>query len=248
MVTEDKQLAKVAAILAKAERTDNEAEREAFMHAAETLAAKYSFEMDLLRSLNKEKSEEGQNRVISKTFDIGTKGDRGAGTYSDLLIAIAEAHDMSWYRWGNDQVALYGGSFDMAYIEAVYPTILVHMVQESNKFLKSGVWKVRDVTRSEARYSFCLAYSQRVKQRMVEARQDVVQEFANEGKNVSLVLADKRAETYKLYWENHSSGKYYHDSRVSRSYEGRKSGDSAGAKVRISLADEVSETKRLEDS
>lgn len=238
---------RIVAILNKAENTDNEHERKSFMQAAHAMSAKHSIDLSMARAHSEDKEKSRQNLPIQKSFEMGVKGDRGAGTYSDLLIAIGEAHEMTWWRIGNQEVELYGLSFDMEYVEKLYPILLIQMVEETTEFLNSGDWKRDGITRSDARFSFCRSFATTVKERIysarIEARREAEKDYSDT--SLALVLSDQKKEVRSLFRGVHPVNKFYKEDRKDRSAAGRARGREAGKRARISASEGVSQRGKI---
>lgn len=242
-----KEIELIAQLLAKAESTEFAEERETFMRAAEKKAARLSIDLSVARAHKDGKEARSKNAPVKQEFDIGTKGDRGAGTYSDLLTALGEAHDMRWWRYGNERVDLVGLSFDMEYIEKVYPILLYEMVKGCQNFLSSGTWKSDGVTRSEARFSYCKTFAETVKSRIISTRLEARNEHEREsGDSVALVVADQKKEIHSLFRSEYDTSKRFKDGRRVSSWKARAAGNLDGRNVSLHLHEEIAETRKLE--
>lgn len=227
MPSDDKVLEKIAQILTKAERTDNPHERDTFFAAADALAAKHSIDLALARA-HTEGKERSRHRVVAKTVVVGTKGDRGGGTYAELLVDLAEGHDMAWAIRG-EKVTLFGTEFDIAYVEKLYPSVLFHMVQDVQKFLDEGEWKGEGVKRLDARFSFCRSFGLVVRRRIKDIRKDAI---SDAGSGAELVLADQRTEIRKLFRQSVKRSNST-ETRRDTSASGRRAGGASARNVRL---------------
>src|ERR1044072_6603750 len=81
-MTDDKMLARIAALLRQAEGTDNAHEAEAFMSAAQRLATATAVDLAVARS-HADKHTTAQ-RPVQRTVTIGNAGTRGLRTYVQL--------------------------------------------------------------------------------------------------------------------------------------------------------------------
>ncbi|HEX9498747.1 MAG TPA: DUF2786 domain-containing protein, partial [Mycobacterium sp.] len=91
-MTDDKMLARIAALLRQAEGTDNQHEAEAFMAAAQRLATATSIDLALARA-HADKRTKAQ-APVQRTITIGNAGARGLRTYVQLFTVIAHANDV----------------------------------------------------------------------------------------------------------------------------------------------------------
>ena len=93
-MTDDRMLARIAALLRQAEGTDNPHEAEAFMTAAQRLATATSIDLAVARahSATRTAAQEPSMRTIT----IGEPGSRGLRTYVQLFAGIAAANDTEY--------------------------------------------------------------------------------------------------------------------------------------------------------
>lgn len=133
----DRTLTRIAALLRKAEGTDNEHEASAYMAAAQRLATLESIDLAVARSHTAGLRERAvpQQRTIS----IGDSGRRGLATYVQLFVAIARANEVTCDVARNSTfVYAYGFPADMDTCEALYSSLVVQMVGACERFLRSG--------------------------------------------------------------------------------------------------------------
>src|ERR1700740_1005225 len=81
-MSDDKLLARLAALLRQAEGTDNEHEAEAFMSAAQRLATATSIDLAVARSHSANRS--AAQTPMQRTIIIGTAGSKGVRKYVQL--------------------------------------------------------------------------------------------------------------------------------------------------------------------
>jgi len=140
MTVADKTLTRIAALLRKAEGTDNEHEASAYMAAAQRLATLESIDLAVARS----HTAGIQQRAVpqQRTISIGQSGKRGLGTYVQLFVAIARANEVTCDVARNSTfVYAYGFAADMDTCEALYSSLVVQMVGACERFLRSGLHK-----------------------------------------------------------------------------------------------------------
>ena len=92
IVTDDKMLARIAALLRQAEGTDNVHEAEAFMAAAQRLATATSIDLAVARAHSATRT--AAQAPTQRTITIGEPGSRGLRTYVQLFAGIAAANDV----------------------------------------------------------------------------------------------------------------------------------------------------------
>src|SRR6202035_2267056 len=90
-MTDDKMLARIAALLRQAEGTDNQHEADAFMAAAQRLATATSIDLAVARSHSQHRKAQAP---VQRTIEIGAAGTRGLRTYVQLFTLIARANDV----------------------------------------------------------------------------------------------------------------------------------------------------------
>ncbi|MBF6350243.1 MULTISPECIES: DUF2786 domain-containing protein [Nocardia] len=186
-------LTRIGGLLRQAEGTDNEHEAEAFMAAAQRLATRSSIDLAVARTHTRER-ERGAT-LIQRMIPIGEPGRKGLRTYVQLFVAIADANDVRCdVARTSTQVYAYGYAADIDVCEALYSSLLVQMVQASDRYIKSGVHRsatmekvvverrrgrrVRRVVQVPvagvtARLNFQMAFAARIGVRLAAAKQEV---------------------------------------------------------------------------
>ncbi|HEY5880961.1 MAG TPA: DUF2786 domain-containing protein, partial [Nakamurella sp.] len=89
----DKDLSRIAALLRKAEGTDNEHEADAYLQAAQRLATLASVDLALARSHTQR--QERRPVPAQRAIVIGESGKRGLRTYVELFLAIGRANNLT---------------------------------------------------------------------------------------------------------------------------------------------------------
>ncbi len=220
-MTQDKYLAKLAALLRQAERTDNENEAEAFMAAAQRLATATSIDLAVARAYAARR--ERRATPVAKRIEIGPPGKRALRTYVQLFLAIARANDLTCDLAGNSTyVIAYGFETDVDVCEALYASLVVQMVRASDGYLRSGAhraearfvdergpdgrWRtvVKPVHGVTARISFQTAFAHRIGERLEKAREQTTTEVlraetSTDGPGTALVLKEKALEISDFY-------------------------------------------------
>lgn len=133
----DKDLARIAALLRKAEGTDNEHEADAYLQAAQRLATLSAVDLAVARAHTQRK--ESRVRPTQRTITIGESGKRGLRTYVQLFLAIGRANSlMCDIARDSTRVYAYGFANDIDMVEAMYASLVVQMVRASDAYIKSG--------------------------------------------------------------------------------------------------------------
>lgn len=180
----DRSLPRIAALLRKAESTDNEHEAAAYMEAAQRIATAASIDLAVARAHTGRR--EGRATPTQREVLIGEAGRRGLRTYVELFVAIAAANDVTCDVARNStRVFAYGFEADLDTCEALYASLIVQMVRASDEFIKSGAytaetvrrfsqarrrWETGPVSPVTARISFQRAYAARIGRRLKDAR------------------------------------------------------------------------------
>ena len=188
-------LTRIGGLLRQAESTDNEHEAEAFLTAAQRLATRSSIDLAVARTHTRHR-ERGAT-LIQRMIPIGEPGRKGLRTYVQLFVAIADANDVRCdVARTSTQVYAYGYAADIDVCEALYSSLLVQMVQASDRYIKSGAHRsatmekviterrrgrrARRVARVPvagvtARLNFQMAFAARVGARLAETKTEVEQ-------------------------------------------------------------------------
>ncbi len=197
----DKDLARIAALLRKAESTDNEHEADAFLQAAQRLATLAAVDLAVARSHTAR--TERRATPTQRTVTVGDAGKRGLKTYVQLFLAIGRANNLTCdIARDSTRVYAYGFETDLDTTEAIYSSLVVQMVRASDAYIKSGDyaqervtsevrvpgseryhrWSGRTTYRYEvverpvhattARINFQLAFAARIGERLAQARQE----------------------------------------------------------------------------
>jgi Protein of unknown function (DUF2786) len=147
--TDGKNLARIAALLRKAEGTDNEHEADAYLQAAQRLATLASVDLAVARAV----SAASEQRAVPthRAVEIGEAGKRGLRTYVQLFLAVGRANDLICDIARNSTlVYAYGFEPDIDAAEALYASLVVQMVRASDTFIHSGAYAADVVQRQVA--------------------------------------------------------------------------------------------------
>lgn len=225
----DKDLTRIAALLRKAEGTDNEHEAEAFLQAAQRLATLASVDLAVARS----HTERRERRPVpaQRAVVIGESGKRGLRTYVELFLSIGRANNLTCdIARDSTRVHAFGFDTDIDMTETLYASLVVQMVRASDAYIKSGDYALEKVIRrvtvtapgrnggwrredryvekpvhaTTARINFQQAFARRIGARLAQAKQEteerlVAEQPAAEGAGVALVLRNREVELADHY-------------------------------------------------
>ncbi|MGV7865966.1 DUF2786 domain-containing protein [Mycobacterium kansasii] len=240
-MTDDKMLARIAALLRQAEGTDNPHEADAFMAAAQRLATAASIDLAVARSHSANRT--AAQTPTQRTITIGTAGARGLRTYVQLFVLIAAANDVRCDVASNSTfLYAYGFPEDIDATHALYASLVVQMVRASDTYLASGAH--RPTPTITARLNFQLAFGARVGQRLAEAREQATREVtADRGRapGTAIALRDKEIELRDYYRSASRARGTWRAHRASAGYSSaaRRAGDRAGRQARLGQSAEL---------
>src|SRR5271163_2088821 len=141
-MTDDKMLARIAALLRQAEGTDNAHEADAFMSAAQRLATVASIDLAVARSHAANRS--AAQGPTQRTVTVGAPGTKGLRTYVQLFVGIAVANDVRCDVASNSTfLYAYGFAEDIDASHALYASLVVQMVRASEA---RGTWQASRVS------------------------------------------------------------------------------------------------------
>lgn len=241
-MTDDKMLARIAALLRQAEGTDNPHEAEAFMAAAQRLATATSIDLAVARS-HADKRTKAQVPV-QRTITIGEAGTRGLRTYVQLFVLIAAANDVKCDIASNSTfVYAYGFAEDIDAGQALYTSLVLQMVRASNAYIASGAH--RPTPTITARINFQLAFGARVGKRLAEAREQAQREATKgpaSAPGTAIALRNKDLELKDYYREASRARGTWRATSATAGYSSaaRQAGDRAGRRARLGGGSELS--------
>ncbi len=240
-MTDDKMLARIAALLRQAEGTDNVHEAEAFMAAAQRLATATSIDLAVARSHAGKRSP--AQTPIQRTITIGEAGAKGLRTYVQLFVVIAAANDVRCDVASNSTfVYAYGFTEDIDASHALYAGLVVQMARASDAYIVSGAH--RPTPTITARLNFQLAFGARVGQRLAEAREQARQEVTQDrGRppGTAIALRDKEIELHDYYQAASKARGTWQATRATAGYSpaARTAGDRAGKRARLGISPQL---------
>jgi hypothetical protein len=213
---------RIAALLAKAERTDNPAEAEAYLAKAQMLATQSSIDLALARARTARR--EAREQPMSRTIAIGEPGKRANTHLVSLFITVGQCNDLQIDIARNSTyVIAYGMPTDIDLVETLFGSLATQMAAGAATWLAAGVWRTdsyisregyrRAHTAQTARAAFYRGFIERIGVRLAEAREQVIaaaradDTTARAGagdepharERTEIVLRDKTAEVRTFY-------------------------------------------------
>ena len=239
-MTDDKMLARIAALLRQAEGTDNAHEADAFMAAAQRLATATSIDLAVARSHTANRT--AAQAPVQRTITIGEAGTKGLRTYVQLFVVIGMANDVKCDVASNSTfVYAYGFAEDIDATHALYTSLVLQMVKASESYIASGAH--RPTPTITARLNFQLAFGARIGQRLAEAKEEAQQEAdRNDRPGTAVALRDKDIELKSFYRQASQARGTWRATSASAGYSSaaRRAGDRAGKRARLGPNPELS--------
>jgi putative metallohydrolase (TIGR04338 family) len=255
---DDGTLARLAKLLRQAERATNEHERAAYLSKAQALATRHSVALAVARAHTAK--EEGREQPVAESYRIGPRGKRGLARYVRLLLNIAHANDIRCtISHDSTALTLHGFPSDIAVTKAIYESLLVQMVADCERHLRSGVrdertawdssrrrYVAKPVATITARLAFYEAYAWRIGERLDDARQaalaDAVGAEPEQSGETALALRQKELDVHDFFAEalrrNNIRGTWTADRRTSVNDAPRAAEEGLRAADRARLSDE----------
>lgn len=247
----DKDLTRIAALLRKAEGTDNEHEADAYLQAAQRLATLASVDLAVARTHTQR--QERRPVPTQRAVVIGESGKRGLRTYVELFLAIGRANNLTCdIARDSTRVFAFGFDTDIDMTETLYASLVVQMVRASDTYIKSGDYALEKVIRkvattapgrrggwrpeheyverlvhaTTARINFQQAFAHRIGTRLAQARKEteeriIAEQPVQEGRGVALVLRDREVELADHYKANSTARGTWSGSRAAAGFSER---------------------------
>lgn len=252
----DKTLARIGALLARAEGTDSAHEADACVSRAQALATLHSIDLAVARAHTRERTT--RTAPQQKTVAIGHAGRRGLKTFVDLFWVVAGANNVKIDIASNYTcVYTFGYPEDLAITELLYTHLVTQMVTACQAYLASGDYKPelvddcdhdthrppRRVSKISARLEFHAAFIARIKTRLTAARQAATATVtaARRAGGAELVLYGKQLEVDDYYARtSQAKGRRYrgHQTGV-QSQRSRAAGDRAATTAHLHVPTEL---------
>ncbi len=195
----------LAKVLAQAENTTNEAERQLFMERAEQMAAKSGIDLAIARAHSESRHRQKPEK---RSFIIGQFGAKMNAHKVKLFLAIAEPHDVT-VTIGGSNIFCWGYGFpsDLDIVTALFDMMSVHMVGSADAALMRGeqhdardTWGRRGVDGRIWRRWFYEGFISALTTRLWAARAQAMQD-TGDTIGTKLVLADRSGEVEDFFKE-----------------------------------------------
>ncbi len=252
-------LDRIAALLAKAERTDNPAEADAYLTKAQLLATLAS--IDLATARHHTRSSESVV-PMTRTVTIGEKGKRANTHLVNLFVVVAHANSTHVdVARDSTYVIIFGMLNDLDAVEALFASIAVQMTSQANTYVSAGSWRGEkfdgrkringsltrrriEFTAQTARAAFYRAYIARIDERLREGREQAIRESDRQnighiksgGDSGALVLAGKEkavSDFHRRTSQARGSWSGYSGSATAHSGSAASAGRSAASRAQL---------------
>ena len=222
MIGPDRTLDRIAALLAKAERTEHAAEAEAYLAKAQAMATQASVDLAVARARTARR--EAREQPTQRTITIGERGKRANTHLVTLFVTVGHCNGLQIdVAHNSTYVIAYGMPSDLELTGALFGSLATQMTGAANAWLAGGEWREdtyvsregwrKPHTAQTARSAFYRAFIDRIEDRLQQARDEVLAEAERQrvdipaevpgGKVVAttgaLVLRSKESEVRSFY-------------------------------------------------
>lgn len=205
---------RIGALLAKAEGTDNEAERETYIAKAQELATKYAIDMELARiAAGGKETRETPKAEHIQLYEWGDTSQTRA-FFCQLFMNIGKANNLRFLVDRQSRyVVAHGFQSDIDITKQMYTSLSLQMVSAAEAYLRTDEWRdrayffdsagnYRNMTARTARRSFYSGFAQTIGTRCMDAVRRAEKEMYDTGSGTTsgaLVLANRKSEIDKFY-------------------------------------------------
>ena len=134
---------RIGALLAKAEATDNEHEREAFMSKAQELSTMCQIDLEIARQRQADKTKREapvKETVLLLEHDVKTLRHH----FVNLAYAIARTNNVKMLYWPTNtrlRANLFGFPSDIEVMRLLFGSLVVQMVSAADAYIKTKAYK-----------------------------------------------------------------------------------------------------------
>lgn len=262
----------VAALLAKAERTDNADEAEAYLAKAQRLATVHAIDLAALAARS---TTTGRAAAVpvQRTIRIGEPRKHANTHLVSLFSAIARPNDvMLDVAHNSTYVIAYGLPDDVDTCESIWLACAPRMVATAQQWLRSKRWSGDTrpewtprgwthvpVTARTAKATFMVAFVERIGARLTEARKRAIHDVdaakpgehqaASSAGGAELVLVAKADQVQSFYRQSsraRGSWRGYGGSLGSRNSASARAGDAAAATTALGTEPALGSARELD--
>ena len=176
-------LDRIAALLAKAERTEHAAEAEVYLAKAQSLATQASVDLAVARARTARR--EAREQPTQRTITIGERGKRANTHLVTLFVTVGHCNGLQVdVAHNSTYVIAYGMPSDLELTGALFGSLATQMMATANAWLAVGQWREdtyisregwrKPHTAQTARAAFYRGFIERIGRRLVEARDEVI--------------------------------------------------------------------------
>lgn len=258
----DRLLDRIAALLAKAERTEHAAEAEIYLAKAQSMATQASVDLAVARARTARR--EAREQPTQRTITIGERGKRANKHLINLFVAVGNCNGLQIdVAHNSTYVIAYGMPSDLDLSGALFGSLATQMTASANAWLARGEWREdsyvsrdgwrKPHTAQTARAAFYVGFIERIGKRLAQARAEVIAqaetmvvEVVDVGEDSSrgsttgaLVLRAKEAEVRSFYQSSSTargSWSGYSGSVTRHGGAASSAGRQAAANARLSSA------------
>lgn len=217
---QDKILTRIGALLAKAESTDSEHERDALIAKAQHLATVNAVALETARQARRSSGggrSGGGPEQRSVLLFPQTDTSRTKSYFIRLWAAIGQANDLMVNALSNSTgVIAFGYREDIDVTEMMYASLSVQMLAAAERYVRSGqhrdfvvVSTGKPLSGQAARRNFYDGFIRGVVDRLHEGREEGLAEAAQHAAGTDLVLREKITDVTAFYEENNTArGRY----------------------------------------
>lgn len=255
-------LDRIAALLAKAERSDNSHEAEAYLTKAQALATQASVDLAVARALTAKR--EAREQPTQVTITIGERGKRANTHLVSLFVVVGQCNSLQVDIAHNSTfVVAFGMPSDIELVQALFGSLATQMTASATAWLALGEWRAdqyisrdgrrKPHTAQTARAAFYRAFVDRIGVRLREAREAVLAEAERQRVDIpaqdepesmlattsAVVLRGKEAEVRSFYrGKSTARGRWsgYSGGVSHRAGRASRAGSDAAARARLSSA------------
>ncbi len=215
---------KIAALIAKAEATTHEAERDAYLSKASELQLKWMISDSDLRAAKEKKDV--TDYLMRTTADGVEKNSAYVKAKRDVLTGLCNIFHVKITIYSDrSSMTLLGFASDVAFVKQLHASLIVQLLAAME----------RQGGNRSFRTSFAHGYAQRVVYRLEQARRTQERDVTSNVPGTALVLRD-RATQVQEYFEDQFRGvkmRAGYRNRSVRSAEGVAAGRAAGDRANL---------------